>query len=255
MNLHFRSYGSGPPLIILHGLLGSLDNWATLARRWGQSFHVLSFDARNHGRSPHSATMTLEAMVEDLHGFMARQSIPTSPLLGHSMGGSTVMHFAVTYPALVDALVVVDIAPRPYGRSHDVIFNAISGLDLAEFSTRQDVENALAPAIPDIATRRFLLKNLSRSDSGELTWKMNLLVLRDRYAQLGGELAHEARCEKPALFVKGGRSEYLIESDRELIRRHFPKSEFLIIPGAGHWVHADAPDELFTAVVEFLSHV
>jgi len=252
VHLHSRSYGKGHPLIILHGLLGSLDNWVTLARRLADHFHVYTFDARNHGRSSHSSVMSYDAMVEDVRTFMSDHSLASAYLLGHSMGGKTAMQCAVMYPELVDKLIVVDIAPKAYGRRHDHIFEALSSLDLRMYSHRKEVEKALAVNIRESATLQFLLKNLVRDEADKFTWKVNLPVLKNRYSEIGAGIPASARFEKPALFVRGGESNYILDEDKSLIKQVFPRSTLLTIKNAGHWVHADAPDDLLRIVQKFL---
>lgn len=252
MHLHFRSYGKGRPLIILHGLLGSLDNWATLARRLADHFHVYTFDARNHGRSSHSSVMSYDAMVEDVRTFMRDHSLASAYLLGHSMGGKTAMQCAVMYPELVDKLIVVDIAPKAYGRRHDHIFEALCSLDLRMYSHRQEVEEALAVKIPEPATVHFLLKNLARDETGKFKWKMNLPALKRHYDEISKGTPLPARFDKPSLFVRGGRSTYILDDAKKLIKHFFPRSTILTVKNAGHWVHADAPDDLFEIILTFL---
>jgi esterase len=253
--LHFRSFGkSGHPLIILHGLLGSLDNWATLAKIFGERFHVFALDARNHGRSGHSTIMNYEAMVGDVLAFMTDHSITSAHLLGHSMGGKTAMHFAVTHPEMIARLIVVDIAPRVYGRKHDYIFDALCSLDLRLYSTRKEVEEALRPTIHEPSTLQFLLKNLARDEEGRFKWKANLSVLKKHYEEIAGGFHTTARFEKPTLFVRGGKSNYVLDDDKGLIKHIFPRSNILTIKNAGHWVHADAPVDLATIALRFLAH-
>lgn len=252
MSLHYRSYGAGPPLIILHGLFGSLDNWVTIARRWGEHFHVWLFDARNHGRSFHDDRMDYPVMAEDLGRFMTEHGMASARLLGHSMGGKTVMQFAVTYPGRVERLLVVDIAPRSYPRRHDRILESLLALDPRALRTRAEAEKALAQGIPDAATRGFLLKNLARNEGGGFRWKINLGVIDRRYDDLLSALPDGACCDSPALFVRGGRSTYIGELDRPAIRAHFPRATLVTIKNAGHWVHADAPEDLYQTVLRFL---
>lgn len=252
VQLHSRSYGKGHPLIILHGLLGSLDNWATLARRLVDRLHVFTFDARNHGRSPHSSVMSYEAMVEDVRSFMNGHGLAAAHLLGHSMGGKTAMQFAVTYPALTDKLIVVDIAPRAYGRRHDHIFEALCSLDLKRYTHRREVEEELMATLHEPATVQFLLKNLARDEAGRFIWKMNLPVLKKHYDEIDKALPLSARFGKPSMFVRGGKSTYIREEDKSLIKTIFPRSTVLTVKTAGHWVHADAPEELFAIVRKFL---
>lgn len=252
MHFHHHTYGKGHPLIILHGLLGSSDNWATLGKRLGAHFHVFAFDARNHGRSSHSSVMNYEAMVVDVLTFMREHRIPSAHLLGHSMGGKTAMQFACTHPGHTDRLIVVDIAPKAYGRRHDHIFEALCSLDLKKYSQRKEVESVLGEKIPEPATVQFLLKNLGRNDAGEFKWKMNLPVLKKHYDEISAGLPASARFDKPALFVKGGTSNYIRPEDKSAVKHIFPRSNIITIKNAGHWVHADAPEELEKIILKFL---
>lgn len=252
MHFHHHTYGRGHPLIILHGLLGSSDNWATLGKRLGAHLHVFAFDARNHGRSSHSNVMNYEAMVGDVLTFMQEHGIPSAHLIGHSMGGKTAMRFAVTHADKTDRLIVVDIAPKAYGCRHENIFEALCSLDLKEYSQRKEVELALGEKIPEPATVQFLLKNLGRNDAGAFRWKMNLPALRKHYHEISAGLPASARFDKPMVFVKGGRSNYIQAEDKPAIKHIFPRSNVITIKNAGHWVHADAPDELERIILNFL---
>src|SRR6266404_6164360 len=169
MQLHFRSYGQGSPLIILHGLFGSLENWHTVSERLSSRFQVFAVDQRNHGQSPHSSEMDYKLMAEDLAEFMQTQRLTETHILGHSMGGKTAMQFAFLYPGYVRRLVVVDIAPRAYAPRHKQILQAMMSLDLALYTDRGQIEKALEPAIPELALRRFLIKSVSRLPSGRFT--------------------------------------------------------------------------------------
>ncbi len=252
MVFHHRGYGRGTSLIILHGLFGSLDNWATLARQWAAWFHVFTFDARNHGRSSHSQTMNYSVMADDLLGILREHNLAPAHLIGHSMGGKTAMHFATQHPDLVRKLAVVDIAPKQYARRHDHIFRALMALNLNEFTTRKEIDEALAGNIPEASTRQFLMKNLMRAETGRFRWKVNLGVLNDHYPELSAALPREARCVHPTLFVRGGRSTYILDEDKPLLKQHFPNSQLLTIKSAGHWVHADAPADLERIISRFL---
>jgi pimeloyl-ACP methyl ester carboxylesterase len=252
MNVHYRSYGAGPPLIILHGLFGSLDNWATLARRWGEHFHVWTFDARNHGRSFHDDVMDYPSMAGDLLEFMTRHGIAAAHLLGHSMGGKTAMHVALAHPSRVDRLIVVDMAPRSYERKHDRILHALLATDPGRFTGRRQADEELAGLVPDAPTRQFLLKNLARDEQGRFRWKMHLDAINRSYDALRAGIGPEGRFDGPALFIRGGRSPYVTDDDRELILRLFPRAVVATVPHAGHWVHADAPLDLTRVVMPFL---
>jgi pimeloyl-ACP methyl ester carboxylesterase len=254
-HVHWRGYGRAnlPALVVLHGLFGSLDNWVTLCRRWSDAFHVLAFDARNHGRSFHARAMDYPMMAADLRSFLDERGISRAHLLGHSMGGKTVMEFAVTHPERVDRLVVVDIAPRGYPPGHDGIFDALCAVKPAAYPTRAEVEAALAPLVPSPAVRAFLLKNLIRDAEGRLGWKMNLPVLRREYDAIRGPVAAHSLCDRPALFIAGGRSRYILPEDREEIRRIFPHAAVFTVRSAGHWVHAEAPEDVEMVVRRFLT--
>lgn len=252
MQLHFKQLGQGEPLILLHGLFGSADNWFGVAPKLAEKFHVLIPDLRNHGHSPHHAEMDYPLMAADVEKFFAAQKLANACVIGHSMGGKVAMQFALDFPARVKKLIVVDMAPRAYQRAHDHIFEALLELDLATFQTRSQMEEALAPKIPSLNLRRFLLKNLGRTDDGKLVWKMNLRGVAENYSRLGEVLSPQNHFDKPALFIRGGKSNYLTATDEPEIRQLFLAAQIQTIPAAGHWVHADAPEEFLRLVLDFL---
>ncbi|MSQ47020.1 MAG: alpha/beta fold hydrolase [Deltaproteobacteria bacterium] len=253
MHLHCETYGQGHPLIILHGLFGTQENWRTLSKSFGQHWQVFALDQRNHGRSPHSQDFTYQTMTDDLHEFMQQHALPSAYVLGHSMGGKVAMRFAVTYPDIVDKLIVVDIAPKVYPPSHDDVFAALYALDLPTLRSRQDADAALAHYLPDLALRQFLLKNLERTESGAFRWRINLDGIRDNYHEILKGFEKTSTFAKPALFIKGANSGYLKENDFVAIRALFPRTQLVTIPGTGHWVHAEAPREFARIVNEFLT--
>jgi esterase len=252
MQLHFKQLGHGEPLVLLHGLFGSGDNWFGVAPKLAEKFHVFAPDLRNHGHSPHHAEMDYPLMAGDVEKFFGAQKIESAHVIGHSMGGKVAMQFALNFPARVKKLVVVEMAPRAYGRTHDKIFAALLALNLASFQTRQQIEDALAPEIPSLNLRRFLLKNLGRDDHGKFVWKMNLRGVAENYSQLGEVLSAQSHFDKQALFIRGGKSDYISAADESEIRRQFPASQIQTIAAANHWVHADAPEEFLRLVLDFL---
>jgi pimeloyl-ACP methyl ester carboxylesterase len=254
MQLHFQSYGQGPPLIILHGLFGSLENWHSISQMLAANFHVFAMDQRNHGRSPHATDMSYQLMAEDLKEFVADKQLGSVNLLGHSMGGKTAILFAISYPQLVEKLIVVDIAPRAYPDHHSDILKALSSLDLSSFKSRAEMESQLAPSIPDLAVRRFLLKNVKRDQAGNFYWQMNLCAIEANYARLSEQISSQRPFEKPTLFVRGERSNYLRDDDMTAIQKLFPRVKLCEIAGAGHWVHAEAPEAFLRTVREFLKY-
>ena len=251
MNLFSQEYGAGPPLVILHGLLGSLDNWHTLSKKFGTSFRVFAVDQRNHGRSPHSEILTFDAMAQDLAEFLDLQQIPSASILGHSIGGKTAMQFALSYPDRVDRLIVVDIAPRAYPRLHDEILGAMMSVDLLHPQSRQQVDGQLSKRITDLALRQFLMKNLGRDDSGRFFWRANLEVIDRSYTEIAREIKAAKPFKKPSLFLKSNQSSYVRESDTRSIRETFPNAQIVGVD-TGHWIHAEAPDRFFEIVLSFL---
>ncbi len=252
MDLHFEVYGQGEPLVILHGLFGSLDNWRSISERLAASFRVFAVDQRNHGRSPHSFDMDYRLMAEDVRHFMETQTLQPAFVLGHSMGGKTAMELALLYPAAVRKLVVVDMAPRSYPPRHEAILAGMLALDLTRFQTRKEMEAALAPAVPELETRQFLLKNVARESAGGFRWKIGLQEISKNYPRLAEAVTGSEPFEKPALFIRGEKSDYLSESDLDPIRRLLPKARLETIPRAGHLVHVENPDAFLATVLEFL---
>lgn len=251
MNLNFQEYGKGQPLLILHGLLGSLDNWHTLSKTFAASFRVLAVDQRNHGRSPHSDVFTYDAMAEDLVEFLDRLQIKSTSLLGHSMGGKTAMQLALSHPERVEKLIVVDISPRAYPPLHDELLEAMLSVDLNVYQSRQEVDKALEVRIPEFPVRQFLLKNLSRGASGKFSWKANLDVISRNYKEIARQIIAQDPFPKPTLFVKGIRSNYILDSDTPAIRRLFPLATISALD-SGHWIHAETPKPFADLVVRFL---
>ena len=253
MQLYFKESGQGRPVILLHGLFGSSDNWHYLAQKLAGQYRVLAVDQRNHGASPHSPQMDYPLMAADLSELMSGLRVSSAMVLGHSMGGKTAMQFALQFPAMVEKLVVADMAPRAYRPSHDLIFAALSALDLSKFTNRSQMEEALAPAIPSLLLRRFLLKNLGRDAAGSFFWKINLPGLANNYSHLREPLAPTTPFPRPALFLRGAQSNYVTDADEPLIRQLFPAATFQTIAGAGHWLHADQPAEFERLVLNFFT--
>ncbi|MBU3663477.1 MAG: alpha/beta fold hydrolase [Bacteroidetes bacterium] len=253
MKLNYKIYGAGKPLIILHGFMGSLDNWHSLATRFGESYQVFTVDQRNHGKSPHTEAHSIPLMVADLHAFIQSHNLENVSIIGHSMGGKVAMAFALQYPNLVEKIIVVDIAPRKYKRGHDDVFDAIFAINLNSINSRKDAEAAMIPLMPDFGTRQFLLKNLDRLEDGSYQWKMNLPVLHAYYDEITQEVNNNTPFSKPTLVIKGGNSRYISEQDKIDFLNLFPIYQFIEIPNAGHWVHAEQPNLFYEAVITFLN--
>ncbi len=252
--LHYKEFGQGPPLVILHGLFGMLDNWQTIAKRLAKHYTVFILDQRNHGKSFHQSPHTYEAMANDLEEFLESRWIYKTHLMGHSMGGKTAMKFAVDYPDFIDKLIVVDIAPKQYPPGHQVIFEALASIDLHQIKSRKEAEDILKQKIGLASIRQFLLKNLTRNKNGGFRWKMNLPVIEQYYPEiLAPCLQEEDVFEGETLFLKGERSPYITNSDEKNIFQHFPNAHIKTIPEAGHWLHAEAPEEVLKVVLSFLA--
>lgn len=268
MELFFRKFGEGEPLIVLHGLYGSSDNWVTVGRELSGFYSVYLVDQRNHGRSPHSDKHNYYLMKDDLLEFMDNQGIEKANILGHSMGGKTALFFATTYPERVHKLIVVDIAPTSYqmlsesspqALNHLNIMNALYNLDTEWISTLRDAEEQLSEAIPYKMVRQFLLKNLKRDVNGNYSWLLNVRTLRNELpAILEGldpdEFQDRQMTSFPVLFIKGENSEYIGPKDERDILKIFPYAGIQTIEGAGHWVHAEKRDQFLKIVSDFLSN-
>jgi pimeloyl-ACP methyl ester carboxylesterase len=242
-----------PALIILHGLFGSSDNWHSVGNVFSKHFFSLVPDARNHGRSPHSDEFDYQVMTNDVAEFIQQQHLASVSLIGHSMGGKTAMLAALQHPELIDKLIVVDIAPRAYPPEHELIFEALNSIDLSAMVRRIDIETKLAQHISDAATVQLLMKNLTRDEQGKFRWKMNLPVIQKNYESINNSLlSQQTRFEKPALFIRGEHSEYILMEDLKPIAELFPRAELVTIKNAAHWVHADAPDDFAQTALEFL---
>lgn len=253
MLLHSTTYGTrGPALIILHGLFGMSDNWHLVASALSDRFQVHALDLRNHGRSPHDDVMTYEAMAQDVVDFMDAKGIPAAVVMGHSMGGKAAMEMALRHASHLTGLIVVDIAPRSYPPHHDDVFAAFESIPLASLSTRKEVEAAMRSRVAKNSTAFFLLKNLTRDDAGTFRWKANVAVLRSSIGEINRTIDARTGYDGPALFLRAGQADYIVDNDRPEILRLFPRARIETIHGAGHWVHVDEPDELIGHVRRFL---
>jgi esterase len=258
MQLHFKKLGQGPPLVMLHGLFGSLDNWLGVAPTLAESFSLYLVDLRNHGQSPHDAEMNYSVMAADVGEFFDRHALDRASVIGHSMGGKAAMQFALNFPARVEKLVVVDMTPRASPLDHEIIFKALLALDPAKFESRRQMEEALEPDIPDLVVRRFLLKNLrsvasSSSSASHFEWRIPLDILFKNYPKICEAMPVHASFPGPVLFLRGGKSHYVPENSLQEIRALFPQARIETISGAGHWVHADAREEFLQRTLKFLA--
>ncbi|MFM8413510.1 MAG: alpha/beta fold hydrolase [Planctomycetota bacterium] len=253
VDLAFSETGAGPPLVILPGLFGSKRNWASIARMLGDRHRVITADLRNHGESPWADRHDYPALADDVARLVERVAGGAAAVLGHSMGGKAAMMLALTQPALVERLVVVDIAPVVSTGTPIAYVRALRSLPLARFTRRSEVADALADVIPDRAVRNFLSLNAALTDGG-LAWTLNLAALERDFELILGfpDVPPGQSYAGPTLFLTGGASEYVRPEHRPAIDRLFPAAAVATIAGAGHWVHADAPEAFVAAVTRFL---
>lgn len=254
LDLAYREYGTGQPLIILHGLFGQSDNWNSLSKLFAEKgFRVFTVDQRNHGLSPHSDEWTYEAMAKDLLQFINSHQLQKPILLGHSMGGKTVMFFEVMFPGVSDKSIVVDIAPRAYTPHHDEVLTALNAVDFDTITARKEAEDILSHYINDFGTKQFLLKNIywRTDDSKKMAWRFNLKTITENYNNVGVAVP-VGLSESNTLFIRGEKSKYIQDEDLALIEKLFPNYSLKTISNAGHWVHAEQPQAFYQSVIEFI---
>jgi len=254
MKLFFRHFGQGDPLIILHGLFGISDNWVTIGKRLAEDFEVYIPDLRNHGQSLHSPVFTIPALVEDLLDFTEENKLENVVLMGHSLGGLISMQFALEYPHLVKKIIVVDISLRKQHNydDHFQLINAMLDVDFTGITKRSDVEKQLIQKIGSPRLRNFLLKNLYWRDKKRLDWRLNLNAINNNLPLIYEGTSDDKKFIGPALFIRGGLSDYIRDEDLDDIYEKFPLARISTIPNASHWVHADAPEEFLEIVSRFL---
>lgn len=252
MKLFYRQSGHGEPLIILHGLFGSSDNWFTLARTFSQLFTVFLVDQRNHGQSPQSDEFNYELLATDLRDFVQVHNLRRPTIIGHSMGGKAAMNFAVKYPEQVGKLIVVDIVPKTYPVHHDAILEGLKAISLENLTSRTAADSQLAAFVPELYVRQFLLKNLSRRSDGGFEWKINLLAIDKNIESLGAGMVFSGKHDGPSLFIRGKKSNYYSSGDEQLITSLFPHAEFVVMD-TGHWVQAEKPEEFARIVLKYLA--
>lgn len=253
MKLHANIEGKGFPLFILHGFLGMGDNWKTLGKSYAaEGFQVHLIDQRNHGRSPHSEQFNYEILASDIKEYAEEKRIDRFSVIGHSMGGKTAMQLACRYPSLVEKLLVADIAPKYYAPHHQPILDGLTKLQEANLTSRNQADDLLSEFILEKGIRLFLLKNLYRKEKSKYGLRVNLNALKLNIDEIGKSLPSDANFSGDTLFLKGDRSNYIQELDKNLIKSHFPKAKIETITNAGHWLHAEQKDRFFNKSISFL---
>ena len=265
MQLAYKKLGQGSPLLILHGLYGSSDNWYSIGKEIAKQHEVFLLDMRNHGKSAHSKDHDYSYMQADILEFLHTHQIKKASIIGHSMGGKTAMLFALLHPEFINKLIIVDIAPKSYtslqnyqlhALEHLNIMQAFLSVDISTLKSRNEIDSEFAKYVPDSSTRMFLLKNVARTNEG-FSWILNVAILSKSLPNILEGINTKAGITKgnecfPTLFIKGEKSDYILDSDLHSIKQLFPKAELTTIFDAGHWVHSEQPILFLKAVNYFL---
>lgn len=264
MELFYRKEGTGSPLVVVHGLYGSSDNWVNIGKRLAEKHTVYMVDQRNHGRSPFSDSHTFNDMRDDLVEFFEKHNIEKATLLGHSMGGKAAMWFAADYPEKVEKLVIADIAPKDYlllkedsqFYLHQNILLAMMEIDFSKIKSRNDVDDFMAQKIDDVNIRQFLLKNVAKDKlNHQYKWRVNAGVLYDHLDEIVSGVNKNWLEDRipitsyPVIFIRGMKSKYILPEDEPMIKEIYPDSRIIDIPDAGHWLHAEQPELFMKAVM------
>ncbi len=258
MKLHFEILGQGEPLIVMHGMFGSLENLGAVCRILADHYCLYRVDLRNHGRSPHASTMTFAEMADDIVELMDSQNLAKANILGHSLGGKVAMELAWSHPERVNKIIVADIAPVSYPQHHNAILDAFAKISLAEVKSRKDADTLLSEYVEELGVRQFILKNLARDENQNYYWRLNVPAIIENYDSLrlaigesdGGE--RTVSCSVPTLFIRGEKSNYIQERNYQEIHTKFSNAKIDTILGASHWLHAEEPEQFSNLVIDFL---
>jgi esterase len=250
MKLHIREMGQGQPMVILHGLFGSSDNWQTHAKKLAEYYRVILVDQRNHGHSGWSDEFSYELMSQDLEELFEDLLLKKVILLGHSMGGKTAIQFTQNHPEYIEKLIIVDIGVKEYPLHHAEILKGLYSIDLEKIHTRNEAEEILSNFISSMGVRQFLLKNLYWKEKDRLAWRMNISILDREMKNILSALP-EVEISLPTLFIRGSLSNYILDEDVDELEALFPDMSIITIEEAGHWVHAESPIKFINLVLEY----
>ncbi len=255
MELFFRKIGEGRPVVFLHGVFGSSDNLFTVSKQIAEAgFSVYTIDARNHGQSPWSPDFNYEVMAEDLNNFLIQNNIQNASIIGHSMGGKTLMQFSQNYTNF-DKLIIVDIAPRFYPTHHDHIIQGLAAINLETLQSRKEAETIFSYYVEDLGERQFILKNLYRTENEGFAWRINVKVISENIYLIGEEIQLENTIHAETLLIRGSESSYVLDQDFRDFKQTYPKAQLCTIEGANHWVHATKPAEFVKTITDFLNYI
>ena len=252
MTLNYKTLGSGKPLVILHGLLGSLDNWVTVSKYLSKSYKIYIIDLPNHGKSYHSQVFSYEDMSNDLDSFFNKNGLTNFSLLGHSMGGKLALKYTDMFEDKIDKLIIVDIANKSYGINRfDHIFEAMFSISLNNLKSRSDADSAISNIIKNEGERNFILKNLKRTADGFM-WAPNIMLLHRKLSDISSKINLRRKVKNNTLFLLGENSNYFNVEDENNLPDEFENYSIKIIQNSGHWVHAENPKDFITSVLDFL---
>ncbi len=253
MHIYYQKLGSGNPIIILHGVFGTGDNWITVARALAETHTVYLADQRNHGRGKWSDDFNYDLLAADVKELMEEELLEKATIIGHSMGGKVAMKFAMQNPEMIGKMVIVDIAPKTYSlKEHQGFIKSLLELPIETISSRKEADELLSKSIKSFAIRQFLLKSLVREDNA-FSWRLNLKALQNNLGEVGSDLSIDGTFNGETLFVRGAKSDYIMDDDWPKIQKAFSNSELVTVEDAGHWIHAEQPDALLKVLNKFLA--
>jgi len=254
VKLHYQAQGSGEPVVLMHGMFGSLSNLGVVARALTDHYQVIAVDLRNHGDSPNAMDMDYPSMADDIVELLDDLDISRAHLLGHSMGGKVAMQVALNQPQRVGKLIAADIAPVDYKPDrHGGVLAGLEALANARPGTRQEADKLLAEHVEEASVRAFLLKNLVRAEDGRFDLRLYLPGILANYYETLTLAPTGHPFSGPTLFIKGGDSAYIQDKHRQEVMRLFPNAQLKIIANAGHWLHAEKPEAFNHIVLNFLA--
>ncbi len=254
MQLFYRTYGEGQPLIILHGLYGMSDNWVTHAKTLAEKFKVFIPDMRNHGQSGHSNVFDYSVMADDIGEFIETHKLENPIIMGHSMGGKIALKYTLDHPEQISKLIIVDMNMRQYAANdfNDQLLYAMLSIDFSKISSRKEVEVLLDQSISNQRIRMFLMKNLYATRPGNYAWRLNLTAIFANIDAVFEAIQSENTFNKPCLIIRGGASNYVSDEDFVQMQKNFPQAILKTIPNASHWVQADEPGLFMDDLMDFL---
>lgn len=251
MQLFFRKIGEGQPLIFLHGVFGSSDNLFTVSKQIADAgFAVYTLDARNHGLSPRDAEFNYDIMADDINEFLNQQNVLNPIIIGHSMGGKTVLRFSQKYDNF-QKIIIVDIAAKYYPTHHDHILAGLAAIDVQTLNSRKEAEEIFGQYVSDFGEKQFILKNLYRTENGGFDWRINIPVIKENIYLIGSEIEFTKKISQPTLMLAGAGSSYVDAQDIESMKTFYTDLQYTVLAGANHWVHATQPQAFVQAVIDF----